>query len=178
MATTKWIVDPMHSEIGFKIKHLMITNVKGFFNDFRIEAETEEEDFMTAKIFAKIATKSIHTGNDDRDHHLKSPEFFDIGTFPEINFAATRYEKVDRDGSYDISGDLTIKGVTHKVKFGVEFGGVVIDPWGATKAGFTINGKINRKDFGLNWNQALETGGVLLSDTVNIVCDIQLLKAP
>ena len=176
MATTKWVIDPTHSELGFKIKHLMITNVKGSFDTFNVEATAEEEDFTKAKVTASIDTASVNTGNEQRDGHIKNADFFDVEKYPKISFTATRYENVDSDGSYELYGDLTIKDITKEVKLDVEFGGVAKDPWGNTKAGFTINGKINRKDWNLNWNAALETGGVLLSDETRISCEIQLIK--
>lgn len=176
MAKQQWVVDGSHSELGFKIRHLMITNINGKFHNFTVEAETEEEDFMTAKVTATIDVDSISTGSEDRDKHLRSPDFFDVNKHRNITFVTTKYENVDNDGSYELYGDLTIKDVTKNIKLAVEFGGVVKDPWGNTKAGFTINGKINRKDFGLNWNAATETGGVLVGDEVKIYCEIQLIK--
>lgn len=176
MAKQQWAIDADHSELGFKIRHLMITNINGKFHNFTVEAETEEDDFMTAKVKATIDVDSISTGSEDRDKHLRSPDFFDVNKFRNITFEATKYENVDNDGSYELYGDLTIRDVTKNIKLAVEFGGVVKDPWGNTKAGFTINGKINRKDFGLNWNAATETGGVLVGDDVKIYCEVQLIK--
>jgi polyisoprenoid-binding protein YceI len=176
MATTKWVLDPAHSMIGFKIRHLMITNVSGHFNKFNLEAETEDEDFTTAKAVFTADTASITTGNEDRDRHLRSPEFFDDHAFPQIKFVPTKYESVDNDGSYNVTGDLTIRDVTKTVKLGVEFGGVVKDPWGNHRAGFTVSGKINRKDFGLNWSAVTEAGGVVVGDEVRINCEIELVK--
>lgn len=176
MAKQQWVSDLNHSELGFKIRHLMITNINGKFGNFEVEAETEGEDFTTAKVKVTVDVDSISTGNNDRDKHLRSPDFFDVNQHRNITFAATKYESVDNDGSYELYGDLTIRGVTKNVKLAVEFGGVVKDPWGNTKAGFTINGKINRKDFGLNWNAATETGGVLVGDDVKINCEVQLIK--
>jgi polyisoprenoid-binding protein YceI len=154
----------------------MITNVSGKFNDFTVEAETEEDNFMTAKVNVSIDVDSISTGSNDRDQHLRSPEFFDVNQYRNITFVATKYENVDNDGSYELWGDLTIRNVTKNIKLHVEFGGVVKDPWGNTKAGFTINGKINRKDFGLTWNAATETGGVMVGDDVKINGEVQLIK--
>jgi polyisoprenoid-binding protein YceI len=176
MAEKKWVVDPTHSEIQFKIKHLMITNVTGSFNIFTVDAETDDEDFTKATISFTANVASISTGNEQRDAHLKAADFFDAETYPHIKFLATKYENVDKDGSYDLYGDLTIKDVTKQVKLAVEFGGVVKDPWGNTKAGFTISGKINRKDFGLSWNAATETGGVLLGEDVKVMAEIQLIE--
>ena len=176
MAKQQWTLDLTHSELGFKIRHLMITNINGKFHNFSVDAETEGDDFMTAKVTVKVDVDSIATGSDDRDKHLRSPDFFDVNTFRDITFVTTKYENVDNDGSYELWGDLTIRNVTKKVKLAVEFGGVVKDPWGDTKAGFTINGKINRKDFGLTWNAATETGGVLVGDDVKLYGEVQLIK--
>lgn len=176
MATKKWVVDPTHSEIQFKIKHLMITNVTGSFDLFNVDAETENEDFTKARINFSAEVDSVSTGNEQRDGHLKSAEFFDAEKYPQIKFTATKYESVDNDGSFELYGDLTIKDVTRLVKLDVEFGGVVKDPYGNTKAGFTINGKINRKDFGLTWSAVTEAGGVVVSEDVRINCEIQLIE--
>ncbi|NSL86480.1 YceI family protein [Chitinophaga solisilvae] len=176
MAKHTWVSDADHSELGFRIRHLMITNVNGKFNSFRVEATTEEEDFMKAAVKVTVDVDSINTGNADRDQHLRSPDFFDVNQYRNITFEVTKSESVDNDGSYTLYGDLTIRGITKNVKLSVEFGGVVKDPWGNTKAGFTVNGKINRKDFGLTWNAATEAGGVMVSDEVKINCEVQLLK--
>jgi polyisoprenoid-binding protein YceI len=173
---TKWVLDAAHSEIGFKVKHLMLTNVKGEFKTFEASIYTTGDDFMSAEIDFWLDPASVDTRSADRDGHLKSADFFDVENHKQINFVANTYEAVDNDGSYELYGDLTIKGITHRIKLDVEFGGVMTDPWGNKKAGFTINGKINRKDFGLNWNAALEAGGVLVSDEVRISCELQLMK--
>ena len=176
MATKKWVVDPTHSEIQFKVKHLMITNVSGSFDKFDVSAETEDEDFMKAKISFSAEVDSISTGNEQRDGHLKGADFFDAANHPQITFVATKYENVDNDGSYELYGDLTIRGTTKNVKLDVEFGGVVKDAYGNTKAGFTINGKIKRKEYGLHWDAVTEAGGIMLSDEVRIICEIQLIE--
>jgi len=178
MATKNWVLDPTHSEVHFKIKHLMITNVTGSFDIFNVTAQTENEDFTKAKVSFTADVNSISTNNEQRDGHLKSDDFFNAEKYPQIKFVATKTENVDNDGSYELYGDLTIRDVTKNVKLSVEFGGVVKDPYGNTKAGFTINGKINRKDFGLTWNAATETGGVIVSDEVKIACEIQLIEQP
>ncbi len=172
MKTTKWIIDPEHSEIQFKVKHMMITTVTGSFKEFSSEVETEGKDFTTARIRFEAATSSIFTNAEQRDAHLRSADFFDAENFPVMSFVSSRLEKID-DESWQLSGDLTIRGVTNPVKLDVEFGGVGKDPWGNTKAGFSLSGKINRKDWGLNWNAALEAGGVLVSDDVRIFCEVQ-----
>lgn len=176
MATKKWVVDPSHSEIQFKVKHLMITNVTGSFGIFTVDASTEDEDFSKAVISFTADAASISTGNEQRDGHLKSADFFDAEKFPQLKFTATKYENIDNDGSYELHGDLTIKETTKAIKLSVEFGGIVKDPYGNTKAGFTINGKINRQDFGLTWSAITEAGGVLVSDEVKINCEIQLIE--
>jgi polyisoprenoid-binding protein YceI len=152
MATKNWVIDPNHSEVQFKIRHLMITTVTGSFNLFEASVETEEEDFMTACISFSADIDSVSTGNEQRDAHLKSADFFDAAAYPKLRFVATKYETVDNDGSYELYGDLTIRNITKNIKLGVEFGGVIKDAYGNTKAGFSINGKFNRKDFDLVWD--------------------------
>lgn len=174
---TKWTIDPAHSEVGFKVKHLMVTNIKGHFAEYDASIYTTEEDFMTAEIDFWINAASITTGSPDRDAHLRSADFLDVENHPQINFMGNSYESVDNDGSYTLYGDLTIRGITKRIKLDVEFGGVVKDPWGNEKAAITVNGKVNRKEWGLNWNAALEAGGVLVSDDVYINCEFQLKKS-
>ena len=176
MATKNWVIDPSHSEVQFKIKHLMITNVTGSFNIFNASVQTENEDFTKAVISFTADVDSISTGNEQRDGHLKSADFFDAEKFPQVKFTATKYENIDNDGSYELYGDLTIKDITKNIKLSVEFGGVVKDAYGNTKAGFTINGKINRKDFGLTWSAVTEAGGVVVSDEVRLIAEIQLIE--
>jgi len=173
---TKWGIDPVHSEIGFKVKHLMVANIRGSFKEFGASIYTTEENFRSAEIDFWIDPASINTGDEKRDAHLKSADFFDVENFQEINFTANTFENVDKDGSYKLYGDLSIKGIKKQIKLDVEFGGLVKDPWGNHKAVFNINGKINRKDWGLNWNAVLETGGVLVSEDVWIICEVQLIK--
>ena len=172
---TKWNLDPTHSEIGFKVRHMMITNVSGTFGKFNIDAETEGDDFSKAKIRFTADVESIDTSSPDRDNHLKSADFFDGATHPQLKFVSTKMEKKDEE-NYILTGDLTIKDVTKPIRFDVEFGGIGKDPWGNEKAGFTLTGKINRTDFGLNWNAALETGGVLVSEDVKLFAEIQVVK--
>jgi len=172
----KWGIDPVHSEIGFKVKHLMITNVKGVFKEFDAVIYTTGEDFMSAEVDFWANASSVDTGDAKRDEHLKSPDFFDSENYKQITFIGNTIEKVDNDGSYELYGDLVIKNIKRQIKLDVEFGGVMKDPWGNEKAGITLNGKINRKDWGLIWNTALEAGGVLVSESVSISCDVQLVK--
>ena len=124
MATTKWVLDPTHSEVEFKIRHMMISTVSGKFTQFAAEVQTEAEDFMTARVSFTVDVKSITTGNEQRDGHLQAPDFFDAARFPEIKFTTTKYENVDNDGSYEVYGNLTIRDVTKQVKLDAEFGGV------------------------------------------------------
>ncbi len=170
---TKWVADPTHSEIVFKVKHLMITNVKGAFRKF--EAEFDGEDFTKSRISATIDAASIFTNDEKRDAHLKGVDFFDVENYSTLNFEGTSLKKID-DENYELTGKLIIKGISKEVKFYVEFGGINKDPWGNEKAGFSLTGKINRKDWGLNWNAALETGGVLVSEEVKISAEVQFIK--
>ncbi|AMM50980.1 hypothetical protein TH61_06995 [Rufibacter sp. DG15C] len=176
MATTKWAVDPMHSEVQFKVKHLMITTVTGYFQSFNVEAETADETFTSAnKVTFTADVNSISTNNEQRDTHLKSADFFDAETHGQIKFEGTTYERVS-DDDYLLHGDLTIKGITKPVTVKVEFGGIVVDPYGQTKAGFTVTGKISRKEFGLTWNAVTEAGSVVVSDEIKLQAEIQLVK--
>lgn len=174
MATTKWVLDPTHSELQFKVKHLMITTVTGSFNEFSAELTTDSEDFEHATVSFKAGVDSIDTSNTDRDGHLKSGDFFNAEAFPSITFESTSFKK--EGGDYKLTGNLTIKEVTKEVTLDVEFGGIAQDPWGNTKAGFTLSEKINRTDFGLTYNAALETGGVMLSEDVKILGELQFAK--
>jgi polyisoprenoid-binding protein YceI len=176
MATTKWVLDPTHSEVEFKIKHMMISTVTGTFGKFNATVETEGEDFTTAKVTFTIDVDSINTKNEQRDGHLKSVDFFDVANFPEIKFVATKYDNVDNDGSYEVYGDLTVRDITRSEKFDAEFGGVIKDPWGNTRAGITISGKINRKQFGLTWSGATETGSLIVSEDVKIHVALEFVK--
>jgi polyisoprenoid-binding protein YceI len=155
MATTKWSLDGTHSEIGFKIKHLMISNVSGNFNKFDADVETRGDDFTTAIITAKIDVISINTNNEQRDAHLRTADFFEAEKHPQIIFTLTSIERAD-DETFNIFGQLTIKDTTKPIKLLAEYSGIAKDPWGNVKAGFTINGKINRKDFGISYNATLE----------------------
>jgi len=173
--TTKWTLDPAHSELGFKIKHLMISTVTGAFTDFTVQAETSSEDFSDATISAEISVASINTKNSMRDDHLRTADFFEADVHPKILFTSTKMRKMD-DGSFSLTGDLTIRNISKPITLAVEYNGIAKDPWGNIKAGFAFAGKINRKDFGINYNAALETGGVLLGEEVKIYGEIQLIK--
>ncbi|NHM01749.1 YceI family protein [Flavobacterium difficile] len=175
MATTTWAIDPTHSEIGFKVKHMMFTNVSGSFGTYDATISTEEDDFSTAAIEFSANIDSINTKNADRDAHLKSADFFDAENHPKLTFVASSVTKIDEE-NYEIAGDLSLHGVTKPVTLKSEFSGAMKDPWGNTKVGLNIEGKINRKDWGLNWNSALETGGVLVSEEVKLNIELQLVK--
>jgi polyisoprenoid-binding protein YceI len=155
---------------------MMISTVTGNFKKFDATVETEGEDFTTAKVTFTVDVDSIDTKNEQRDGHLKSVDFFDTANFPQFKFVATKYENVDNDGSYEVYGDLTIRGITRNEKFDAEFGGVIKDPWGNTRAGITITGKINRKDFGLTWSGATETGSLIVSEDVKIHVGLEFVK--
>jgi len=172
---TKWAIDPSHSKVSFKVKHLMISNVVGNFKEFEGSVSSDENDFTGAVINFSLNTASIDTEIADRDSHLKSADFFDAEKYPKITFSGNGLKDLG-DDMYELTGNLTIKEVTKTVTLAVEFGGVMSDPWGNVKAGFSINGKINRKDFGLNWNAALEAGGVLVGEEVKISGDVELVK--
>lgn len=169
----KWVLDPAHSELVFKVKHLMISNVKGEFTRFQVDIKGE--DFTKAPIEVTIDAGSITTNDEQRDGHLRSADFFDTEAHPQINFTSTSFTSLG-DDLYTLKGSLTMRGVTQPVTLDVEFGGINKDPWGNQKAGFSFTGKFNRKDWGLNWNAALEAGGVLVSDEVKIYGEVQLVK--
>jgi polyisoprenoid-binding protein YceI len=174
MATT-WKLDPTHSEVQFKVKHLMITTVTGYFKTFDLVVETEGDDFTTAsKIEFTADISSIDTNNQQRDTHLKSADFFDAENHSQLTFSGRRYNADGDEGT--LEGDLTIRGVTKPVTVKVEFGGIVVDPYRQTKAGFTISGKISRKEFGLTWNAVTEAGQVVVSDEIKLHAEIQLVK--
>lgn len=175
MASTKWVLDPTHSELGFKIKHLMITNVSGSFTDFAVEAETVGNDFQTAQIAARVNMSSINTNNVPRDEHLRNADFFEVENYPEMLFQSSEIVR-GANGSYKVYGNLTLKGITKPVELNVEYSGVIKDPWGTERSGFTVTGKINRSEWGVTFNSVLETGGVGLSDEVRIFSEIQLVK--
>ena len=175
MTQTKWILDSTHSELGFKIKHLMITNVSGSFKNFNAEVTSDGTDFSTAQINLSAEMASISTNNEQRDAHLLNADFFEVEKYPELEFKSTKLEKIDSE-TYSLFGELTMKGVTKPVRLSVEYNGLSKDPWGGERAGFVVTGKINRSDWGVNFNGVLETGGVMLSEEVRINGEIQLVK--
>ena len=175
MANITWKADPAHSEVVFKVKHLMITTVTGYFRKFDVIVDTENEDFRTAERIEFTADiNSIDTHNEQRDTHLKSADFFHAEEQSQLRFVGDKYE-TDGDEAR-LHGELTIRGTTKPIILKVEFGGIVVDPYGQTKAGFTIDGKLSRKDFGLVWNAVTEAGSVVVSDEVKIHADVQLIK--
>jgi polyisoprenoid-binding protein YceI len=171
--TTKWVLDPAHSELTFKVKHMMIAHVKGEFKKFSVDVAGD--DIFNSPISVAVDATSISTNNTERDNHLKSADFFDAENHKKLTFKSTSFKQKD-DDEYELKGLLTIKGISKEVTLDVEFGGINKDPWGNEKAGFSVEGKINRKDWGLNWNAALETGGVLVSEEVKIAGEIQFVK--
>jgi polyisoprenoid-binding protein YceI len=170
---TTWNADLAHSELTFKVKHLMISNVKGSFNKFDIQIQGD--DLTRSKIFVTVDPSSINTNDEGRDAHLKSADFFDVENHKSITFEAKSLLLKEAD-KYELTGMLTMKGVAKEVRLDVEYGGTNTDSWGNEKAGFSFSGKINRKDWGLNWNGVLETGGVLVSEEVKIEGEIQFKK--
>jgi polyisoprenoid-binding protein YceI len=175
MATT-WKIDPTHSEVQFKVKHLMITTVTGYFKSFDVSVTTEGDDFSKASSIAFTAdVNSISTNNEQRDGHLMSADFFDAATYSQITFEGQKFEKTG-DDTASLHGQLTVRGVTKPVTVAVELGGIVVDPYGQTKAGFTVTGKISRKEFGLTWSAVTEAGSVVVSDEIKLQAEIQLVK--
>ena len=172
---TTWAIDPTHSEIQFKVKHLVISTVTGSFKQFEGTVETDGEDFSTAQIQFAADVASLDTNQEQRDQHLRSADFFDAEAHPKLTFVSTGVEKTGGD-TYRITGDMTIKGVTKPVVLTAEYGGSMVDFYGNNKAGFEINGKINRKDFGLTWHAVTEAGGVVVADEVKLVINVQVAK--
>lgn len=173
--TTKWAIDNAHSEITFKVKHLVVTTLTGKFDEFTGSLETTNEDFVGANINFSASTASINTGNADRDGHLKSDDFFNAETYPNLTFMSTAFTKIS-DSNYLLKGDFTIRDVTKPIELLVEYGGTATDPWGNVKVGFEINGKISRSEFGLKWSALTEAGGAVVSDEVKLHLNIQLVK--
>jgi polyisoprenoid-binding protein YceI len=172
---TIWNIDPMHSEIQFKVKHLVISTVTGSFQEFSGKLEATKEDFTDAKISFEASINSINTGNEQRDGHLKSDDFFSAEQFPKLTFESISFTKKS-DDEYELKGNLTIKDTTRQVTLDVEYGGTADDMYGNTKAGFELKGKINRKDFGLTWNGATEAGGIVVSEEIKLLMNIQVAK--
>lgn len=175
LTSTQWGIDTTHTEVQFKVKHLVISTVTGFFKKFSGSIEAENEDFDGAKVNFSLDVNSIDTNQPDRDTHLKSADFFSASEYPTIDFQGNLKKK--SDSNYDLVGNITIRGTKKPMVLTAEFGGIMVDPWGNTKAGFEINGKINRKEFGLNWNAVTEAGGLVVSDDVKIHINAELARA-
>lgn len=165
-----WKIDPAHSEIGFKVKHMMISTVSGQLTDFEATATTDNDSFTNADIHFAAKTSSINTGNDGRDNHLRSADFFDAENYPEITFQSKSF-----DGEF-LTGNLTIRGITKEIQLSVEFNGIVVDPYGQTKAGFELSGSISRKEYNLTWNAVTEAGSIVVGDQVKLVINVQMIK--
>jgi polyisoprenoid-binding protein YceI len=175
MSTYK--IDAAHSEIMFKVKHLMITSVTGYFKKFDAVLESSSPGFSDAKVSFHADVNSITTNSEQRDAHLQSDDFFNAEKFPQLSFTSTELKNLT-DEKYKLIGNLTIRDITRKTELDVEFGGLMTDPWGQEKAGFEISGKINRKDFNLNWSAVTEAGGIVVSDEVRLHLAIQMVKQP
>ena len=173
--STKWTQDASHSDVSFNVKHLVISSATGNFKDYSVTVLSDKEDFSDAKIDVTINTGSIDTDNENRDKHLRSDDFFNSEKYPAMTFKGRSLKKVGKN-TYKLTGDLTIRNITKTVTLDVEFGGRIKDPWGNTKAGFRIEGVINRFDYGLKWDKALETGGLVVDKDVRIICNIELTK--
>lgn len=172
---TLWTLDPAHSRIQFSAKHMVIATVRGHFNKYEVKVRTKGEDFETAEIEVIIDPMSIDTGIADRDNHLRSDDFFNAEKFGEIRFISDTVKKTD-DENYKIYGDLTIRDITRPIELDVELGGVVIDPWGNTRAGFTLTGSIDRFEYGLKWNALIETGGAVVGKSIKLNADVEIVK--
>ncbi|MBK8568175.1 MAG: YceI family protein [Saprospiraceae bacterium] len=174
----KWSIDQAHSEIAFKVRHLMISQIRGVFKVFDASIYTTGKDFTNAEIDIWMDTSSVSTGDAGRDEHLKSEDFFNAEIYPQIRFTASTMQKSDAPGPgmYEVWGELTMVGITKRIKLELHFGGLANDPSGKERAGFSVKGTINRKDWGLEWNTVLEAGGLVVSDEVAISCDVELIN--
>jgi polyisoprenoid-binding protein YceI len=173
--SNKWVIDPAHSEIHFKVKHLVIATVTGSFDKFEGTLESMSDDFSSASITFTADVNSINTNMPDRDTHLKSADFFDAANYPKVIFKSKEFKKLG-ESEYKLTGDITMRGVTREVTLDVEFGGTMKDPYGNLKAGFELAGKLNRKEFGLNWNAVTEAGGLVVSEEVKLQISVELVK--
>lgn len=175
MSTSNWAMDPTHSELTFKVRHMMVSNVTGHFKTFNATVTTDGDDMTTAKVHLTADVESISTNNDQRDGHLKTADFFDHENHPQLTFDSTQMEKVTEE-EYKLHGNLTMRGVTKPVALHVEFGGIVTDPWGNTRTGFAVNGKVNRKEFGVSFSMVSEAGGILLGEDITIHANVEFVK--
>jgi len=176
MTTNNWNIDTVHSGINFSVRHMVVSKVRGRFAKFSGELAIDDDDLTRSSVNVAIDASSIDTGNEQRDGHLRSADFFDVATFPELRFRSTRIDKRG-DDRYAVVGQLTIRDVTREVSLDVEFGGRARDPWGNERVGFVASASVDRKEFGLRWNQALETGGVLVGDRIDIELELQGVRA-
>ncbi len=172
-----WLIDTHHTQIEFVARHMMITKVHGQFEKFSGEVNLDENNPSNTRVDIQIETASVNTRDSKRDDHLRSPDFFNVAAFPSMTFKSKQVKVVDNEHAV-LVGDLTIKDITHEVKMDVEFAGKAVNPWGKTAYGFTGKTRINRKDWGLNWNIALETGGWLVSDEIEIAIELEVVKEP
>lgn len=177
VGTSTYRIDPAHSVVEFAVKHMMFSTVKGRFSRVNGEIQLDENDLTKSSVAATVDVASVDTGDPNRDTHLRSPDFFDVENHPTLSFRSRSVEPLGQTGTYRVVGDLTIRGVTREVAFEASYLGKGTDPWGGTRIGITATATINRKDFGLNWNAALEAGGVLVSDQVRMNLDIQAVKS-
>ncbi len=173
--STSWGFDKSHSEIIFSVTHMLITELSGNFGEYDIKVTSEKADFSGAEISFSAQVSSINTGVDKRDQHLRSEEFFYAEKFPQITFKSKSFTKTG-DNEYKLVGDFTMRGVTKEITLDVIYKGTIKGPWGNTRAGFQLNGKVNRFDFGLQWNSKIETGGLVVGEMVEIICNIELIK--
>lgn len=175
MSITKWVIDPTHSEIHFKVKHLMVSWVTGSFKQFNATVETEGDDITTAKVHFTADINSISTNNEQRDAHLRTGDFFDAEKYPQLTFDGEKLEKVEGD-NYKLYGTLSMRGVSKKIVLNVEFGGIIQDPWGNTRTGFSVSGKVHRKEYGVSFSMVSETGSILLGEEVTINANAEFVK--
>ena len=175
LVRSSWKVDTAHSKLGFSARHMVISEVEGQFRDFDINVDAGE-DFSDSEVEVTIKTASIDTGNSDRDNHLKSPDFFDTVNHPEMKFVSSSIEKLN-DEDFKLKGELTIRGITKPIDLDVSFGGKVKDPWGNERVGFQVEGKLNRFDYDLKWNNLMETGGAVVGKIIKLNCHVELIKA-
>ena len=174
-AQSSWNFDASHSSVRFAVDHMVISEVEGKFTSFEGTVESSNEDFSDAKINFKIDVNSVDTDNEKRDGHLKNEDFFDVVKYPEMTFVSTSIEKV-KEGKYNLTGNLTLHGVTKEITLKMSYGGTVKDPWGNTRAGLKITGSLNRTDFGLKYNSTLEAGGLMLGEEIELSCKMELIK--
>ncbi len=175
MSKQVWNIDAAHSEIGFKVRHMMITNVNGVFNSYTATMLVNAADFSDAEISFEADIDSVNTRNEQRDSHLKSPEFFDMEKFPKVSFKSNSFTKTG-DGQYAMKGNFNMHGVEKEISMNVEFTGTVVDPWGQVKAGFEITGTLNRSEFGLTWNATSEDGSIVLDEVIKLALNVQMIK--